>query len=94
MQVVSSIEKTGQATTHFITYDFDSSYIPAEGDPLLMRVVQYLKNNPTIHLAILSGTNNSADATFDPELSQDRTNAIKAYFVAAGIDASRLDAKD
>ena len=94
MRVVSSLEKTGQGTTHFITYDFNSSDIPVESDPLLSRIVQYLKNNPTVHLAILSGTNNSADATFNPKLSQDRTNAIKAYLVAAGIDASRLDAKD
>jgi outer membrane protein OmpA-like peptidoglycan-associated protein len=91
-RVVSSLEKTGKGTTHSITYDFNSSDIPMESDPLLRSVVQYLKNNPTIHLAIISGTNNSADASFNPALSQDRTNAIKAYLVAAGIDASRLDA--
>lgn len=94
LRVVSSLEKTGEGKTHFLTYDFNSSDISAESDPLLSRVVQYLKDNPTIHLAIFSGPNNSADPTFDPKLSQDRTNAIKAYLVAAGIDASRLDAED
>jgi outer membrane protein OmpA-like peptidoglycan-associated protein len=93
-RIVSSLEKTGQGTTHFITYDYNSSDISIESDPLLSSVVQYLKDNPTIHLAILSGTNNSADATFNPKLSQDRTNAIKVYLVAGGIDASRLDAKE
>jgi outer membrane protein OmpA-like peptidoglycan-associated protein len=94
VRVVSSLEKTGEGATHFITYDYNSSDISVESDPLLSSVVQYLKNNPTIHLAILSGTNNSADPMFNPKLSQDRTTAIKSYLVAAGIDASRLDAKD
>jgi outer membrane protein OmpA-like peptidoglycan-associated protein len=92
VQVVSSLEKTGKATTHAITYDLNSSDLPVESDPLLNRIVQHLKSNPTLHMKIMSGTNNRVDATFDPKLSQDRTNAIKAYLVAAGIDASRLDA--
>jgi outer membrane protein OmpA-like peptidoglycan-associated protein len=91
-QVASSLEVAGEATTHAISYGADSTHSDSESDPVLDGVVKFLKDNPTAHLEIQSGTNNSDDAAFNPALSQARTNAIKAYFVVAGIDANRLDA--
>ena len=92
-RVVSSLKKTGKGSTQYITYDLNSSDVPIESDPLLNSMVQYLKSNPTVHLAIQSAANNSAE-TLNPKLSQDRTNALKSYLVAAGIDANRLDAQN
>lgn len=94
VRVVSSLEKTGRGATQSITYDYNSSDLAVESDPLLNSIVQYLKDNPTVHLAIQSNPNNSPDAALNPTLSQDRTNVLKAYLVAAGIDANRLDAQN
>jgi len=91
-KIVSSLKQTGHGTTYAITYDRSSSGLPLASAPLLNQVAQYLQDNPAVHLEISSRAGNLGEGS--SKLSQDRTNAIKAYLVAAGIAPSRLDAED
>lgn len=93
-QVVSILKQPDEVTTHAVHYNFNSTDIASGSDPALDRMVQYLKSNPLVHLEIQSGTNDIENRASNPALSQQRTDAVRAYLIAAGIDASRLDVRD
>jgi len=59
---------------------------------VLKGVAQYLKAEPGAHLAIEGHTDNIGGAPFNLDLSQKRAEAVRAYLLAAGIEAGRLEA--
>ncbi len=92
-QVVSALKHAGEATTHAILFAFNSADLDREAKPVLDSVAQYLKVNPNIRLEVQGHTDNIGGAAFNLALSQKRADAVKAYFVTAGIDAARLAPK-
>jgi len=91
-QLVASLRQNGEATTHAILFAFDSAVLDRESLPVLEGVAQYLKAEPGAHLAIEGHTDNIGGAPFNLDLSQKRAEAVRAYLVAAGIEAGRLEA--
>jgi outer membrane protein OmpA-like peptidoglycan-associated protein len=91
-QVASMLEQTGEVTTHAVRYVPDSAELDSKSKPVLDAMVQYLKSHPTIHLEILDDTENIDGAGLNLSISQKRAETVKTYFVAAGIDASRVTA--
>ena len=61
--------------------------------PELDRVVSTLQNNPKIEIRIDGHTDNVGDPKKDMELSQQRADAVKTYFVSKGIAARRITTK-
>lgn len=59
----------------------------------LDRVVQLLKDNPTVKIQIGGHTDNVGKPADNLKLSQDRANAVVKYLVGKGIAATRLTAK-
>lgn len=59
----------------------------------LNRLVQILKDNPTIKIEISGHTDNVGDPKQNQKLSEDRVKAIKKYLIDNGISASRLSGK-
>ena len=70
--------KTGQATV------LPGSY------SILDRAVAVLKEYPDIRLEISGHTDSKGKADYNRDLSQRRADAVKMYFIANGIDTSRL----
>ena len=70
--------KTGQATI------LPGSY------SILDRAVAVLKDYPDIRIEISGHTDSKGKADYNRDLSQRRADAVKVYFIAKGIEASRL----
>lgn len=73
-----------------IHYDLDKFFIRDDAKPELNKVVQYLKDNPTIRIEILSHTDSRNTHAYNQTLSQNRAKAAIEYISSKGIDASRL----
>jgi outer membrane protein OmpA-like peptidoglycan-associated protein len=91
--VVSSLQKTGEATTHAILFAFNSANLDREAKSVLDSVTQYLKANPNIRLELQGHTDNIGGAAFNLALSQKRADSVKTYLTSAGINGSQLTAK-
>ncbi|MDX5479627.1 MAG: OmpA family protein, partial [Cyclobacteriaceae bacterium] len=59
----------------------------------LDKLVQILKDNPSIRIELSSHTDARASDAYNDALSQRRAESAVAYIVSKGIDASRLVAK-
>jgi outer membrane protein OmpA-like peptidoglycan-associated protein len=80
--------------TQQIQFEFNKATI--KGDisfKILDEIVQILKDNPKITLEVQGHTDNVGSAQYNEKLSQSRSDSVRAYLVAHGIDPNRLIAK-
>lgn len=73
-----------------VLFDFDKSVIKADATPILDHVAVVLKNNPGVKVSLDGHTDSVGSDAYNMGLSKRRANAVKAYLVKKGIDASRL----
>ena len=73
-----------------IHYDLDKYFIRASAKPELNRLVQFMMDNPSVHVEVSSHTDSRGSDTYNDTLSQNRANAAVDYVVSQGIDRARL----
>lgn len=73
-----------------INFELDKAIIPDVNKPLLDRAVQIMEQVPDMELMIIGHTDKLASNAYNMELSQERADAVKAYMVSQGADASKL----
>jgi outer membrane protein OmpA-like peptidoglycan-associated protein len=73
-----------------VEFDIDKATLRPESRTTLDQVATSLKNWPDVMVEIQGHTSEPGTAMHNMELSQRRAAAVMAYFVAEGIDASRL----
>ncbi|HVJ13906.1 MAG TPA: OmpA family protein [Polyangiaceae bacterium] len=73
-----------------ITFDTGKDTIKPTSEPVLTNALAILQEYPQLKIEISGHTDNVGTEEANVELSQKRADAVKAWFVAKGIDAARL----
>ena len=76
-----------------VFFDTGRSDIRSESNAELDRLVQLLKDVPSLKIELSGHTDNTGSAQSNIQLSQDRANAVVNYLVSKGISKDRLVAK-
>jgi OmpA-OmpF porin, OOP family len=86
----TSVDGVATAVGFRINFAFNSAVIPSEHFPHLDRVVDLLRQEPALSLAVEGHTDAVGSAEYNIELSHRRAVAVVRYLVEHGVDAGRL----
>lgn len=75
-----------------IYFDFDKTTLKNESFAELDKVVDFLKQNPTVEIEISGHTDDKGSDDYNLTLSQGRSEAVVNYIISQGIDSFRLTA--
>ncbi|WP_295476393.1 OmpA family protein [uncultured Pseudomonas sp.] len=87
----TQLEQSGKAVLH-VNFASDQSRILPDSQAQLQQVVQLLRQDSVLKLAVNGYTDDTGDAAHNKTLSAQRAEAVVAAIVAQGIDATRLSA--
>jgi len=93
VQIASGVDIGKILNLNPIYFDFDKDYIRKDAAVELAKILVYMETNPNIHIDIRSHTDSQGDDTYNMQLSQRRNVSTRNWFIAKGIDASRLSGK-
>ncbi|WP_225977223.1 OmpA family protein [Paracidovorax avenae] len=88
-ELKAQIDKTGKVALH-VNFATDKTDILPDSQPQIEQVVQLLRQDASLKLAVNGYTDNTGDAAHNKTLSEGRAKAVAAAVAAQGIDASRL----
>ena len=88
--VVQQLNNDGRARLYGILFDTDSDHLKAESKPTLDALIAAASTQPTWSFGIEGYTDNVGGDPHNQTLSEKRAASVKAYLVAAGVDAARL----
>ncbi|HEY4800404.1 MAG TPA: OmpA family protein [Bacteroidia bacterium] len=91
--ILKKIEAGKNIVLNNIFFDFDKASLRPDSKPELQRVVNVLKDNPSMKIEISGHTDNKGSATYNLKLSESRAKSVVDYLIAAGIEKSRLTFK-
>lgn len=74
-----------------IYYDYDQSVLTEAARSLLQAKVPLLQARPAMHLRITGHTDSRGSSEYNLALGLRRASEAKAFLVANGVDASRID---
>jgi len=73
-----------------IYFDFDKTTLKRESYTELNKVVDFLKQNPTVEIEIAGHTDAKGSDDYNLNLSQGRSQSVVDYIISQGIQSSRL----
>lgn len=76
-----------------IYFDFDKTTLKKESFVELNKVVEFLKQNPTVEIQIEGHTDSKGSDEYNLNLSQGRSQSVVDYIVSQGINGARLRAQ-
>lgn len=83
----------GEVTLENVFFDLDSYNLRPESYIELDKLVQYLKDNPTLKIELQGHTDTQGDDKHNLELSDNRAKAVYEYLISKGIAKDRLTYK-
>jgi len=87
------IEANAAIVLRNIFFESNKYELKPESQVELDKVVQLLKDNPTVKIQINGHTDNSGKASDNIALSGSRAKSVTAYLISKGINAERLSSK-
>lgn len=90
-ELKAQIDKAGKVALH-VNFATDKTDILPDSQPQIAQVVQLLKDDPALKLAVNGYTDNSGDPAHNKALSEGRAKAVVAALTGQGIAAARLSA--
>ncbi|MDH7463340.1 DUF5723 family protein [Chitinophagaceae bacterium 26-R-25] len=87
-ETIAKVEKAAKN----IYFQSGKAVILAASNAQLNEVVKVLKADTTLNIAVNGHTDNTGKAEANLKVSQQRADAVKAYFVKKGVAASRITA--
>ncbi len=93
MDLYDALVGDGRVATRGILFDTGSDRLRPESTPTLRQITDMLKEHPDLSLTIEGHTDNVGAAESNQLLSEKRAASVKAYLVAQGVDASRLESQ-
>jgi len=90
---VEKLEVNKKIVLHNIYYDFDKCTIRSDASNELDRLVQIMKDNPTMEIELSSHTDQRGSDAYNNKLSQCRAESAVSYIISKGISKSRIKAK-
>jgi outer membrane protein OmpA-like peptidoglycan-associated protein len=91
-KLYDALAASGRVATHGVLFDTGSDRLRPESTPTLKEISAMLGEHPELELTIEGHTDDAGDPAANQALSQRRAEAVKAYLVEHGADASRLSA--
>jgi len=75
-----------------IYFDFDKTTLQKQSFVELNKVVEFLKQNPSVEIEIAGHTDSKGSDDYNLNLSQGRSQSVVDYLISQGIDSYRLTA--
>jgi outer membrane protein OmpA-like peptidoglycan-associated protein len=89
-QVIEQIKKRLAFAATAIQFETGKSVIKKQSYPILDEIVGILNEYTDYYMTIDGHTDNVGNSERNMQLSKDRANAVRAYFISKGISADRL----
>lgn len=90
--VGQAIDACRTAVLYGVNFDVDSDRLRADAEPALHEVLTALERRPAVSITIEGHTDSDATDEYNLDLSNRRTETVRAWLVEHGIDAARLTA--
>lgn len=91
-EVTVEVKKRLAFAATAIQFDLGKSSIKSSSNKILDEIVKILNDYPDYNMTIDGYTDNTGRAERNLELSKERANSVRDYFISKGVDASRLEA--
>ncbi|WP_276132816.1 DUF5723 family protein [Polluticoccus soli] len=91
-EVKAEVKKRLAFAATAIQFDLGKATIKKTSNKILDEIVAILNEYSDYNMTIEGHSDNVGNATKNLELSENRANAVRDYFISKGIDASRLSA--
>ena len=99
--VLKKTMKQAQAGTNLIVFldlepiyfDLDKDIIRPDASDTMQKIIDYMKQFPTVKVQVQSHTDSKASTSYNKNLSERRAKNTVTYLVSNGIDKSRITGK-
>ncbi len=88
--VEKAIEETGKFVTNNILFETGKATLKPESMEEIMKVAEYMKNNPTARFEVQGHTDNQGSDKINDPLSQERAEAVVKALEGQGVDPFNL----
>jgi outer membrane protein OmpA-like peptidoglycan-associated protein len=90
--LAQELQSSGRLRVYGIQFDSDSAQIKPESKPVLDQLVRMLAAQPDWNVTIEGHTDSTSTPEHNQKLSEQRAEAVRSYFGAAGIPTPRMQA--